>query len=522
MRFFTRLIVGWLVVASVVMVAVVPAGAQDTSGGQMVAPSGPYAVGRAVYQWVDETRGEVHTPQDDSDKRELLVEVWYPAEPAQEAVYASYLDPAMVELFADMYSIQEERWQAVRSNAVEEAPLPSGEDTFPVIIFDPGFSASPRQYTILLEELASHGYVVLAPSHPYVTTLVVFPDGRLIEPLNGSKLSRLWAPRDIYEGEFSDVWVPDTTFVVAQTALLNEDDPKDIFTGRLDLEQIGMIGHSQGARTISEVCLNEPRCAGAISLDGQRSAMVEVAYDKPYMLILADNGVDAMVQEYRFGLEAATDDYYVMMIPQTHHNSFMDDAFLVPLLMDDPEQEGLEAAQYAVLAYRAFILSFFNHTLRGQEEPLLGGPTPETGFPDVFFLPREEPISPPTAGVEPEAAALGSNLGVLEVGSADVWTYTGTAGEELSLMLMADRPANEASEQQREEFGLLDTVLVVRAPDGSVLAANDDSFMGTNSAVDNLALPVDGQYVIEARSWASQTAGGYTLILKSSLEGETP
>jgi predicted dienelactone hydrolase len=521
MRLSKRLI-GVLTVVLVLALAapLAPTGAQDEGTAQLVPPSGMYAVGRTSYQWVDESREEVHTLEVADDRRELLVEVWYPAEPDEDAETGPYMVPEMADLLSELYAMPEGRLHVVRSNAVVDAPL-AGEDTaYPVVIFDPGFSAVPRQYSLILEELASYGYVVLAPSHPYVTMLTVLPDGRVIEPLNGTRMSKLWTPRDIYDAEFLDVWVPDVHFVIQQAEMLQADDPKGLFTGRLDLERIAMVGHSQGGRTISEVCMNEDRCVGAVSLDSSRSALVDVAFDRPYMLILADNGVVQMVQEYERGLEAVADGYYVIMIPQTHHNSFSDDAFLAPLIYEDSDTEGLGNAQYAVMGYRAFIVAFIEEYVRGEDVPLLDGPTPESGYPDVFFLDRTEPVEPPTAGVEPKPAKIGSNLGLVDVGSAEVWTYAGQAGEEVTFLLMADRPANETTQDQRLEFGLLDTVLIVRALDGSVLAANDDSFLGTNSAVEDLVLPADGDYVIEVRSWASQTSGGYTLVLRSSREEE--
>src|SRR5215211_3352780 len=42
-------------------------------------PSGPYEVGTSTYHWVDADRPEVFT-DDSDDRRELMVQVWYPAE----------------------------------------------------------------------------------------------------------------------------------------------------------------------------------------------------------------------------------------------------------------------------------------------------------------------------------------------------------------------------------------------------------------------------------------------------------
>ncbi len=43
--------------------------------------------------------------------------------------------------------------------------------------FTPGFA---NQNIVQMEELASHGYVVFSISHPYVSALMLYPNGRII------------------------------------------------------------------------------------------------------------------------------------------------------------------------------------------------------------------------------------------------------------------------------------------------------------------------------------------------------
>ena len=42
-------------------------------------PKGKYNIGTQVYFWTDSSRGEVYTT-DPTDYRELMVQIWYPAE----------------------------------------------------------------------------------------------------------------------------------------------------------------------------------------------------------------------------------------------------------------------------------------------------------------------------------------------------------------------------------------------------------------------------------------------------------
>lgn len=512
-------IIALLVLVASALIGLAPAAAQDGEQDpgdvpQLYPPSGPYAVGRTTYAWTDESREEMHT-EDEDDLREIAITVWYPAETAESPdplAAAPYMPQPMAAFFETANNLADGRLQAVRANAVQDAPLADAQDSFPVLVFDPGFSATPFQYTLMIENLASHGYVVFGMSHPYVTALTVFPDGRTVEALNGNQLRSTWVPQDIYDGEFEGAWYPDTAFVVEQISALDDDDPKGLFTGRLDTIQYGMLGHSQGARTISAVCYDDPRCAAALNMDGTYSAAVELDFTRPYMIMSADNGVETFITTFESSLEALAQGFYVMMIPHTHHNSFVDTAFWAPLVMATPP-DGTGAAQIAVLDYRTYAAAFFDKHLRGQDVPLLAGGSAE--HPEVFILNRVEPVAPPTAGAEPQAASTGSNQGDIAVGSADVWHYEGRAGEVLDVRLLADRPADNTDQEQRVQYNLLDTLLVVRDPEGALLAANDDMTRHmTNSQLRGLALPTDGTYTIEARAWASTTGGGYTLVIE--------
>lgn len=485
---------------------------------QMFPPTGPYAVGRTAYHWSDETREEVHTPEDPDDVRELVVEVWYPAEPEPEADLGLYLQPPLAELFNQMHDTT--GFPLIRANVVQDAPLASDEDVYPVVVFDPGFSIAPREYSMLLEEIASHGYVVFGIYHPYVSRLTVYPDGRVIEPLSADRLASIWAPQERLDGEFEHMWLPDMLFVLDQIAATNEDDPKGQFTGRLDAGHVGLVGHSQGARTVSEVCLIDARCVAAINMDGRRSAEVDLTLTKPFMVMLADDGIKPFASLFENGFEALANDFYVIMIPRSNHMSFSDTAFWAPFVFpaETMDERGLAIAQVTLFDYRLYAVAFLDQYVRGLESPLLDGPSEE--HMEVFFLARREPIDPPTAGVEPQPAVLGGNVGEIAVGEAAVWAYEGTAGEVLDLWLMADNPAGRTTAEQREENNLMDTFLVVRAPDGNLLAANDDTRFGTDSALENLELPDDGVYHIEVRTWENQTGGGYSLIIESDQAAE--
>jgi hypothetical protein len=53
-------------------------------------PAGPHAVGAEEHLWVDSSRAEPFT-KDPADRRRMMVQIWYPAEP----VSGAFLRPAL-------------------------------------------------------------------------------------------------------------------------------------------------------------------------------------------------------------------------------------------------------------------------------------------------------------------------------------------------------------------------------------------------------------------------------------------
>lgn len=66
-------------------------------------------------------------------------------------------------------------WDRVNHHASDRAAWADGR--FPLLVFSPGADVQPQYYSALLAELASHGFVVAALSHPGLTPFIAYPDG---------------------------------------------------------------------------------------------------------------------------------------------------------------------------------------------------------------------------------------------------------------------------------------------------------------------------------------------------------
>lgn len=230
-------------------------------------PTGSYEVGVKYFNWVDANRPDPFLDPP-SQKRELMVKVYYPAEKDHTAPYASYFhqSPAYVKSFIGGFGIPAFLFQhlsRVTTNGKEGLPLSDREPSYPVILFSHGAGTSVEVQTSQCEDLASHGYIVAAIDHPYISTVTQFPD-RLVSAREAT------ATFDTSEATavLSQIMVDDSEFVITSLNELNEGKIDSNFKGKLNLNEIGAIGHSLGGSAAYNLAVNDSRIKAAIDLDG--------------------------------------------------------------------------------------------------------------------------------------------------------------------------------------------------------------------------------------------------------------
>jgi predicted dienelactone hydrolase len=141
---------------------------------QLPSPTGPFAVGRTEFHWIDSTRTDPFASVL-SARREVIVYVWYPAQrlasarpapyiPHYETIAATIGDSGMAAEFGSAQTAIGAG--ELHSYSFAEAPLKMRGRPFPVLVFSHGFGESSLTYSAQLEDLASHGYVVFGIEHP--------------------------------------------------------------------------------------------------------------------------------------------------------------------------------------------------------------------------------------------------------------------------------------------------------------------------------------------------------------------
>jgi dienelactone hydrolase len=351
-------------------------------------PTGPYAVGRAGFDWTDSNRLETLGPGQ-SGYRELMVWIWYPAVPTPGSQTTEYLPETWRQARESDLGIAgawlRQNAAAVRVHSVADAPIASSGHPYPILVMQPGLGPIASDYTVLAEDLASHGYVVVASTPTYSANVVVFQDGRVANRSRRGTIDERASPEALKAvlDNLLDVWAADDIFIMNQLELLNRGTPASAFDGHLDLKAIGVWGHSFGGASAAQTCRLDDRCTAGADLDG--TLYGDAAQSKPrrpFMFIWSDSQ-DTPHAGPPFDNSASGPNIYQVTIKGTRHFNFADYAVL-----NEPALRLLNAlgpidGQRGLRITADFLVAFFDRYLKGTASPLLGGSLP--AYPDVRF-----------------------------------------------------------------------------------------------------------------------------------------
>jgi predicted dienelactone hydrolase len=344
---------------------------------QLPAPTGPYAVGTRILDMTDASRHE-DLGTDPNGKRELVVQVWYPAEASQNPI-ANYkrLRETRLDTFYEAL---------IRTHSRVDAPIAAGGAPFPVVIFGHRWDGERTQNTELAEELASRGYVVASVDHPYNASRVLLGDGRVVaglQQLQGPKGYAATADEQIeFWNRTLDVWAADDLFVLNQLAARNADAGEP-WHGRLNTNVVGAMGHSFGGAVAFRLCGMDPRVKAAVNLDGwtfgalkdRTAAQAVLLFDegeaigrrKELQTLPHPGDIDDQMDRADFAaVDAGLEKYggYRMYIAKTQHMDFTDQPLLPPLHRGS--FTGPIAPKEMNTILRTTVVAFFDQSLRGE------------------------------------------------------------------------------------------------------------------------------------------------------------
>jgi dienelactone hydrolase len=331
---------------------------------RLPAPTGSYLLGTRILQ----IRTEGATGRD------VVVQVWYPAAPSRQPL-ASY----------------RRREEATRQSSYQ-AVLPThsrldalaANGSFPVLLFSPAWGGRRTQNTYLTEDLASHGFVVVAIDHPGNSGPTFYDDGHVDQPATGDAMDFATLNLDQINANGAMELERETTDeigVLDALALMNQD-PKSPFYQRLDIARVGALGHSFGGAVAAEAALRDERVKAALDLDGSLFGQVQRdGLPKPFMFIeqdlpvYADPSKRTAVDRINDAMNASDLEAmkkfgaYRIFLHGSTHESFTDRSLFSPLKRLSGAGALPKGREYEIV--RAYALAFFDKTLRGADPPLL-------------------------------------------------------------------------------------------------------------------------------------------------------
>lgn len=352
---------------------------------QLPKPSGNYQTGVTYIRLIDQTRKEIFNNQ--GDKREFTVKIWYPSDTA--TIYEPYFENA--ESMVGNYQFPE-IYRNLITHSSKDVPVSKIRESYPVIILSHGMGGHFSQNTILMEELASNGYIIFSIAHHYTCSFTFYPDGTMkmfnLNDLTNEKIKTITnemqnpevvqyirkigsasddkermeifhSLNDIMPTAFVEATVyqaKDVSFLINQLKDLNEKN--SILKGKINENLIGVIGWSMGAFIAGEVCISDSRVSCGVNMDGAiYGRMAKTKIKTPFMFL---NSNRFYGYEELFATRSEKECYSITVKNSDHYNftdySILPSSAEIALGSIDGEQ--------AIELTNEIVLSFFNKYLK--------------------------------------------------------------------------------------------------------------------------------------------------------------
>jgi predicted dienelactone hydrolase len=190
------------------------------------------------------------------------------------------------------------------------APPNRAHAPYPLLVFSPGYDSSVEAYSTLLTDWASAGFVVAAPMYPHT------------DPSN---------PGALDENDIAN-HPADLRYVI--TTLLDAGHgPGTVLSGLIDANEIGVVGHSDGADVSLAVaansCCQDPRVKAAAIMSGAELASFGGRYvfsDRVPLLVAQGNAdsINLPACSAQISDGAGSNKYYLDLIGAPHKAPYAD------------------------------------------------------------------------------------------------------------------------------------------------------------------------------------------------------
>ncbi|WP_244189234.1 alpha/beta hydrolase family protein [Streptomyces incarnatus] len=370
--------------------AVTPRAATSALQLSLPAPTGRHGVGTFSLHLVDKARTDPYVPG--NKPRELMVSFWYPAASTRGHYEAPWMPSVSGAHFLASQGLTPQQVTLPKTAGHVLAPVDTKLGKLPVLLYSSGLHSDRARGTVLAEDLASRGYLVVTVDHTHDANEVQFPDGRV-------EVNTM--PAGAHSSDTLNVRAADIHFVINQLATIAKGGNPDVDRARLpaglshsvDMSRIGMFGASLGGAAVDTAMQLDHRIAAGVNLDGQFFGPAPSKnLDRPFMLFSSGTHNRNNDGSWRT-LWSHLKGYRVdIQLHGAAHVSFVDDEALAP---QEASLLGLTPAQLqqvygtidpnrAIEIQRVYLAAFFDQELRHRHSTLLDGP--DRTYPEISFV----------------------------------------------------------------------------------------------------------------------------------------
>ncbi|MBC8166057.1 MAG: hypothetical protein H7Y20_09305 [Bryobacteraceae bacterium] len=247
--------------------------------------TGPHKIGTTTLFLTDNSRTEVHDASQGG--RRFVAQLWYPADDCSQLERSGYREPATL-------SWRSAHLRLVRSHACTDARPAAANGPRPIVFFSPSSGGSRGEMSYFLEDLASHGYVVVGLDHPYSSSRVAFPDGSVVRAraddwLELSSPSALASSLPRVEKTVA-TRAADVQFALHALEHGAVSGLAKQVAAQIDFRRAAIVGYSFGGSVAVELCSRDTSFVAGIDFDGWmfRNPALGTTF-KPFLFVIEDD-----------------------------------------------------------------------------------------------------------------------------------------------------------------------------------------------------------------------------------------
>ena len=337
--------------------------------GDIPEPSGTYQIGTYVETVEDVSRDEAYG--DGTGNRAFTYQMWYPVDDIGDAEIMPWLSGGKniargLTKSIGLPSFVLDQTQYIKSHSYNIKAISDDQDSYPVVIISHGWGGFMNLHTDLAEELASRGYIVVSIDHTYgsVATLL---DNQTVYQDKDALPSRDETDDFLdYANQLVYTYAGDVSFMLDYIETLN-DDSESFLNNKLDLDHIGLLGHSTGGGADVAVALNDIRIAAVIGLDAWvepiLSSEIEKGLSMPSLFLRSESWEEGPNNIDLYDVINSSSDASLYQIDGTTHADFSM-AYMFSPLMSTIGYTGSLETDYLVDMQKEMMNNFFDFHLK--------------------------------------------------------------------------------------------------------------------------------------------------------------